>query len=203
MNVYAVRIRTPMLMDRGDVPEVLSIGHSTHHSHEFLARLDEAAVELLVDVRRYPGSRRVPWTSANELQSLLAERSIGYLHLAALGGRRRPSKPSWNGAWRNQQFQGYADHLSSLEFAAGLAELEAEARQRRAAIMCAEAQWWRCHRRLLSDILVVRGWRVVHVDLCGEPKEHELTPFAVVDGLLVRYPAPDVRSAALATPITT
>ncbi len=199
----AALMLAPMAADHGKVPEILSIGHSAHHSQEFLARLDETAVELLVDVRRYPGSRRVPWTSANELEPLLAQRSIDYLHLGALGGRRRPSEPSSNGGWRSAQFQGYADHLRSVEFAAGLAQLEAEARQRRAAIMCAEAQWWRCHRRLLSDVLVVRGWRVLHVALRGEPKEHELTPFAVVEGTLVRYPVPDVRSAAPATPIRT
>jgi uncharacterized protein (DUF488 family) len=185
------------------VPEILSLGHSTQASHDFLARLDEARVELLVDVRRHPGSRRVPWTSARQLASLLAGKSIGYLHLAALGGRRRPGEASANGAWRNTQFQGYADHMGSADFAAGFAELEAEARQRRAAIMCAEAQWWRCHRRLLSDLLVVRGWRVLHLDLRGGSTEHELTPFALVEGTQVRYPPAAVRSGPLQTPIWT
>lgn len=187
---------------RDPVAEILSIGHSTHGSDEFLARLGEASVELLVDVRRYPGSRRVPWTNASELKSLLAAKSIGYLHLAELGGRRRPSKSSRNGAWTNAQFQGYADHLRSAEFTGGLSELESEGRRRRAAIMCAEAQWWRCHRRILSDVLVVRGWRVLHLDLRGGPKQHELTPFAVVSDSRLTYPASEVRSGASPTQMT-
>ena len=184
------------------MPEILSIGHSTRTSEDFVARLGEASVELLVDVRRYPGSRRVPWTHAGELGALLAEKSIGYVHLAALGGRRRPAKPSANGGWTNSQFQGYADHLTSAEFAGGLAVLETEARRRRAAVMCAEAQWWRCHRRILADVLVARGWRVLHLDLRGGSKEHELTPFAVVSDFQVAYPASDVRTGVPPTQMT-
>jgi uncharacterized protein (DUF488 family) len=184
------------------MPQIATIGHSTHRSDEFLAHLGQASVELLVVVRRYPGSRRVPWTNASELEPLLAEKSIGYLHLVALGGRRRPSKPSGNGAWTNAQFQGYADHLASAEFAAGMAELEAKARRSRTAIMCAEAQWSRCHRRILSDVLVVRGWRVVHLDLSGGSTQHELTPFAVVSDSQVTYPAPKARTGTPPTQMT-
>lgn len=185
------------------MPELVTIGHSTQSSEEFLATLVEARIQLLADVRRYPGSRRVPWTNLSELEPLLATRSIGCRHFAALGGRRRPSEASANDAWRNAQFRGYADHMGSVEFAAELAELEVEARLRRTAVMCAEAPWWRCHRRMLSDALVVRGWRVVHLDPRGKPTEHKLTSFATVDGALVRYPGPEVRSGAEATPITT
>ena len=190
MRRPAVRRQTPSSAGTGTELEIVSIGHSTHRSDMFLARLDEAAVELLLDVRRYPGSRRVPWTNANELERLLGQNSIQYRHLAALGGRRRPSESSLNGAWRNAQFQGYADHLESAEFVTGLADLETEARRRRTAIMCAETQWWRCHRRILSDVLVVRGWNVLHLDARGGSHEHELTPFAVVEGARVRYPSP-------------
>lgn len=168
--------------------EIFTIGHSTHGGEEFAARLKEAGIELLADVRRHPGSRRVPWTNASELESLLATKSIGYLHLDALGGRRRPADRSPNGAWENAQFQGYADHMGSAKFAAGLVELETQARRHRTAIMCAEAQWWRCHRRLLADVLVARGWRVEHLVLRGKSQEHELTPFALVHGVQVRYP---------------
>ena len=185
------------------MPELVTIGHSTQTSEEFLARLRDTGVELLADVRRYPGSRRVPWTNSSELKALLDARSIGYLHFPALGGRRRPSESSTNDAWRNAQFRGYADHMGSVEFAAKLAELEVEARLRRTAVMCAEAQWWRCHRRMLADVLVVRGWRVMHLDLRGKQSEHELTPFAAVDRALVRYPGPGVRSGAEATLIAT
>jgi uncharacterized protein (DUF488 family) len=169
--------------------EILSIGHSTHESPEFVSLLQRNDVELLIDVRRYPGSRRVQWTNAGELEGLLGANSIDYLHLAELGGRRRPSEGSVNGGWRSPQFQGYADHLRTEEFAEGLARLEAETRQRRTAIMCAEAQWWRCHRRLLSDVLLVRGWRVLHIDFQGERREHTLTEFATVEGAQVAYPA--------------
>ena len=181
----------------------MTIGHSTQASEDFLATLVEAKVQLLADVRRYPGSRRVPWTSSSELEPLLGTRSIGYRHFAALGGRRRPLEASANTAWKNAQFRGYADHMRSAEFAAELAELEVEARLARTAVMCAEAQWWRCHRRVLADALVVRGWRVLHLDLRGKATEHKLTPFAAVDGARVRYPGPDVRSGAEATRITT
>lgn len=185
------------------MPELVTIGHSTQASEEFLATLVEARVQLLADVRRYPGSRRVPWTDSTELEHLLGSRSIRYRHFAALGGRRRPSEASANAAWQNAQFRGYADHMGSAEFAAELAQLEVEARLRPTAVMCAEAQWWRCHRRMLADVLVVRGWRVVHLDPRGKPTEHKVTPFAAVDGALVRYPEPEVRSGAEATPITT
>jgi uncharacterized protein (DUF488 family) len=184
------------------VPEILTIGHSTQASEDFLATLVEARVQLLADVRRYPGSRRVPWTNSSELEPLLGARSIGYRHLEALGGRRRASGASANTAWKNVQFRGYADHMRSAEFAAELAELEVEARLRRTAVMCAEAQWWRCHRRMLADVLVVRGWRVLHLDLRGKATEHKLTPFAAVDGALVRYPGPQVRTGGEQTRIT-
>ena len=98
-----------------------------------------------------------------------------------------------NGGWRNAQFQGYADHLQTEEFSEGLARLEAEARRRRTVIMCAESQWWRCHRRLLSDVLLVRGWRVLHFDFQGEAHDHTLTEFATVEGAKVAYRAPSDR----------
>lgn len=165
-------------------PALLTIGHSTHSAERFLDLLRE----LLVDVRRHPGSRRVAWTGSEQLRQLLRAAGIGYLHLESLGGRRRPAAGSRNAGWRVAQFQGYADHMESAEFLAGLGELEGEARARRAVIMCAEAQWWRCHRRLLADILTVRGWRVSHVDARGTRQEHTLTDFAEVrDGSLL-YP---------------
>ena len=184
-----------------DVPEILTIGHSAQTSEEFLEMLVAAQIELLADVRRYPGSRRVPWTNSSEFEPLLGTRSIEYRHFEGLGGRRRPTEAPDNAAWKNAQFRGYADHMASAEFAAELAELEVEARLRRTAIVCAEAQWWRCHRRMLADVLVVRGWRVVHLDLRGKATPHRLTPFAAVDGAFVRYPGPDVRTAAEQTRI--
>jgi uncharacterized protein (DUF488 family) len=145
-------------------------------------------VETLADVRRYPTSRRMPWFSRDPLAAAIREAGIEYLHLAELGGRRDPRRGSPNGGWRVRQFQGYADHMASAEFAAGLRTLEAVAGERRTVVMCAEAQWWRCHRRLLSDALVARGWGVLHVDGRGRTEPHSLTEFAVCEGARVSYP---------------
>lgn len=168
---------------------VLTIGHSTHGADAFLELLREQGAELLVDIRRHPGSRRVPWTNSERLDRLLATAGIGYVHLETLGGRRRPATGSPNQGWRVEQFQGYADHMASDEFLAGLRALEEQARARRAVVMCAEAQWWRCHRRLLADVLTVRGWRVRHVDGRGKRQEHAVTDFAEVRDGSLRYPA--------------
>lgn len=139
-----------------------------------------------MDVRRYPSSRRVPWFNGPELERSLEAAAIAYQHEEALGGRRDPAADSANGGWRVGQFRGYADHMASAEFADSLDRLIAE--PRRTALMCAEAQWWRCHRRLLSDALVARGTDVIHIDARGKPQPHELTEFAVVEGDRVSYP---------------
>jgi uncharacterized protein (DUF488 family) len=140
---------------------------------------------LLVDVRREPGSRRVPWTNAGEIAEALP---VAYVHMPALGGRRAPAAGSPNGGWEHEAFRGYADHMASAEFEDALEHLEGLARERTAAVMCAEAPWWRCHRRLLADALLVRSWRVTHLDPRGGGADHELTPFAVLDGDRLTYP---------------
>ena len=164
---------------------VWTIGHSTHEPGEFTRLLRVHGIDVLVDVRRYPGSRRVPWTAAERI-----EREVGvpYIHLPALGGRRKPAAGSPNGFWVNEGFRGYADHMSSDEFGTGLQELLSIASDRRAAVMCAEAPWWRCHRRLLSDALVVRGLDVCHIDGRGQAEPHRLTESAVVAGTEISYP---------------
>ena len=167
---------------------LLTIGHSIHEPEDFVALLAANEVELLVDVRRHPGSRRVTWTNAGNIEDVLGAAEIGYLHLEALGGRRKPEPDSPNAGWRVGQFQGYADHMRSEEFHTALAQLETEAAARRTAVMCAEAQWWRCHRRLLADAMAVRGWEVLHIMGPSEPKPHELTEFAVVEGDEIIYP---------------
>lgn len=151
-----------------------------------MALLRRHGVELLVDVRAYPSSRRVPWTNSGELARSLGQHGIAYEHVPELGGRRRPAPDSPNGGWRNEQFRGYADHMQRPEFQGALARLLEE--QRRTAVMCAEAQWWRCHRRLLADALVARGAEVLHIDARGETVAHELTEFAVVENRSVLYP---------------
>ena len=169
-----------------------TVGHSNLEAEEFIGLLRGRGVELLVDVRRFPGSRHVPWTNSETLAAALADAGVGYLHLESLGGRRKPAPDSPNDGWRVGQFQGYADHMASEEFERGLERLEAEARARPTAIMCAEAQWWRCHRRLIADRLVIGGWRVLHLDGRGAVDEHSLTEFARVEGEALTYPAAGV-----------
>lgn len=138
-----------------------------------------------------PGSRRNPQYSQDALAASLAEAAIAYRHAPALGGFRKPRPDSRNTGWQQPAFRAYADYMSSPEFAAALAALEALGAERTTSIMCAEAQWWRCHRRLISDALVVRGWTVLHLGLYADPVPHELTAFAVVgpDGVLSYPPA--------------
>jgi uncharacterized protein (DUF488 family) len=169
--------------------EIVTVGHSTHELERFVALLRAQRVEALADVRRHPSSRRLPHFNAGPLGEALGDAGIEYAGLGEeLGGRRRPVPDSPNRGWRVAQFQGYADHMASPEFAAGLARLEKLARERRTAYMCAEGDWRRCHRRLISDALLGRGWRVSHLLRDGGLEAHELTPFAVVEGDRVSYP---------------
>ena len=169
--------------------QILTIGHSTHGGERFLALLRGPRVGLLCDVRRYPGSRRHPQFNADALGAALERAGIGYEALGnELGGRRRPGPDSRNAGWRVPGFRAYADHMGSAEFQAGLERLEKLAHRRRTAIMCAEGAWRRCHRRLISDALAARGWRVLHIRPDGRLEEHELPPFAVVTDGAVSYP---------------
>lgn len=171
------------------MPTLYTIGHSTRSVEEMLGVLDDAGVKLVADVRAFPSSRRHPQFNRAALEDWLAAAGIGYRHMPGLGGRRSPVPGSPNGGWHETAFQGYADHMATPEFQRALADLEAAARERATAIMCAEAVWWRCHRRLIADALVVRGWRVEHLGIGEGPVEHELTPFAVVGpGGRIEYP---------------
>ena len=152
--------------------------------------LREHGVEALVDVRMHPRSRRVPQFNSDLLERSLPERGIQYVHARDLGGLRVPLEGSPNDGWREEGFRGYADHMATPEFETAIARVEALARERATAVMCAEASWEHCHRRLLSDALVARGRRVLHIGPDGRLSEHELPPFAVVDGTAVSYPAP-------------
>jgi uncharacterized protein (DUF488 family) len=168
---------------------LFTVGHSTHSLDGLCALLAAHDVTRVVDVRRFPRSRRHPQFDAESLAMTLPERGIDYHHLPALGGRRRPRPESPNGGWDNEAFRGYADHALSAEFAEALDELCGLARERTTAIMCAEGLWWRCHRRLIADRLTVLGWPVLHIAPDGRLAEHALPPFAVpqADGT-VRYP---------------
>jgi uncharacterized protein (DUF488 family) len=159
------------LMDR-----LLTVGHGTLTAPEFSDLVRGAGVELVVDIRRFPGSRRHPQFGRGVMAAWLPARGVEYRWLPALGGRRSPSSASTNTGLRNPQFRAYADHMSSGEFAAGIAELLRLQAGRVAAVMCSEAVWWRCHRRLLADHLVlIEDLFVEHLFHDGRLVAHPLT----------------------------
>ena len=169
--------------------KVWSIGHSTHGLDELVELLREHRIGAVADIRTVPKSRRHPHFGSESLAQGLPERGVAYSHLRGLGGFRRPHADSPNGGWRNESFRGYADYAMTEEFAAALAELRRIARSERTAMMCSEGLWWRCHRRLVADRLVVAGDAVLHVAPDGRTSEHELTPMAcVADDGQITYP---------------
>jgi uncharacterized protein (DUF488 family) len=168
--------------------EIFTVGHSTRSFGEFLGLLQSYEIRCLVDVRKTPKSRRMPHFRKESLEQALPSERIDYLHLEELGGWRRPVPGSPNAGWRSKAFQGYADHMRSPEFESALSRAMDIALHERSAIMCAESLWWRCHRMLISDLLTVRGWSVLHVGSGRDPEPHRLTPFAVVEGDQLVYP---------------
>jgi hypothetical protein len=169
---------------------VWTIGHSTRSIEELAALLAEHSIEAVADVRRYPGSRRLPQFGRAALESALRARGIEYVWLPQLGGRRRPAADSPNTAWRSSAFMGYADYMGTDEFADGLVELVNLACGLRTAIMCAEAVWWRCHRGLISDVLRWLGFDVVHILGPGSATPHPYTAAATVTPAGISYAAP-------------
>lgn len=175
---------------------IFTAGHSTRSLNELLELLAGQGVEALVDVRRYPGSRRHPQFSRDALEAGLAASGIEYMHEPGLGGRRRARPDSPHTAWRVEAFRGYADHMETPEFQAALERLIRRGAGQRTVILCAEAVPWRCHRRLISDALVARGVEVRHILAPGRAEPHELDANArVLPGgrLLYAGPAGDQR----------
>jgi uncharacterized protein (DUF488 family) len=156
------------------------VGHSTRPIEELVGLLRSAGVRLLVDVRRYPASRRYPHFSGPALSAALAASGIGYRHEVDLGGHREPHPDSPNTALRATAFRGYADHMATQRFAEALARLEGTAEKESVAVLCAEADPARCHRQLLADALVARGGRVAHILGPGRVEDHVLHPAARV-----------------------
>ncbi len=179
---------------------ILTVGHSTRTQDAFIDLLRVHDISGIADVRRFPGSRRHPHFAREVLAGWLPDAGIQYRHLAALGGRRRPAPDSPNDGWEHPAFRAYADYMADPEFMAGLEELLAFSATGRVAIMCAEAHWWRCHRRLIADALVVRGHDVRPVMGAGSPLVHALPPFARVDGTSVSYPGPAPEAASRKAP---
>jgi uncharacterized protein (DUF488 family) len=168
---------------------VWTVGHSTRSLPEFLAILAAYEIEAVADVRRFPGSRRLPQYNKQVLATALQTAGIDYISIPALGGRRQPTAKAPRSAWRHRAFQGYSDHLDSDEFAAGLFELLMVAWGLRTAVMCAEILWWRCHRRMIADVLVSLGIRVVHIRDAQTCQVHQVTtPARLVRGVLTYAP---------------
>lgn len=170
---------------------VFTIGHSTRTLETFLDLLDSYMIQEVVDVRRFPGSRRHPQFSMANLEESLASVGIDYTHVAALGGRRgRPDPESPNTGWRVLAFQAYADRMAEPEWLDALDTLAERCRQRIVAYMCAEAVPWRCHRRLISDALTIRGFEVRHILGVGRADRHQLPDFArVLSSGRIVYPS--------------
>jgi uncharacterized protein (DUF488 family) len=171
------------------VKSIWTIGHSTRTLEVFISMLRSFQIELVVDIRSFPGSSRYPHFNKDSLKISLPENNIEYTHLVNLGGRRKPHKDSHNTGWRVAAFRGYADYMETEEFNEAIKALEILASDKRTAYMCSEAVWWRCHRSLVSDHLKSKGWTVMHIMGIGKAEEHPYTkPATLENGKLVYTP---------------
>jgi len=167
---------------------IFTLGHSTLPIERFVAVLQAYAIARLADIRTIPRSRHNPQFNDTTLADSLKALHLDYVHVRALGGLRHPRKDSPNTGWRNESFRGFADYMQTEEFENALAALIRMGREKRVAIMCAEAVPWRCHRSLVADALSVCGVPVVEILSEASWRMHALTPFARVDGLRITYP---------------
>lgn len=164
---------------------IWTIGHSTHPWNEFIEILQSFSIEILVDIRSYPGSKKYPQFNKDNMSKALPEADIKYMHMKDLGGRRKVKPDSVNTAWRHPAFRGYADYMEEEAFKVAIKELESVARKHRTAYMCSESLWWRCHRSLVSDYLKLQGWTVMHIMGKNKSQEHPFTqPAKIVGGKL-------------------
>jgi uncharacterized protein (DUF488 family) len=183
---------------KGDVKlPFFTIGHSTRSLEAFIELLRGPRVDRVVDIRKIPMSRTNPQFNKDTLPEALAVFQFSYGHIAALGGRRGKSRcvpPQVNGFWTNESFHNYADYALSLEFRRGLDQLLDEGGEQRCAIMCSEAVWWRCHRRIVADYLIANGETVFHIMGEGRLERAHLTPAAAIQsGGIIYYPVEGVR----------
>jgi len=163
------------IVDTKAEKNIWTIGHSTRSQEEFLEALLSFQIEVLVDVRRFPGSKKYPHFNVEPLGNYLPEAGIEYLPCTELGGRRKPRPDSKNTIWNSDSFRGYADYAETEEFKNALEDLSALAIKKRIAYMCSEAVWWRCHRAIISDFMKEAGWNVLHIMNPGTIKEHPFT----------------------------
>ena len=177
---------------------IFTVGHSTRRLDAFISLIQAHAVDMILDVRKMPGSRRHPQFNIGTLPEALAQKAIAYHHLPALGGLRRTNTANpTNAGWRNLGFRAYADYMQTDAFKAGVDECIGLANGRRAALMCAEGVPWRCHRSLIADALLVRGFAVFVITSAVTARAHHLTPFARVSGSDITYPASTLNDADL------
>jgi uncharacterized protein (DUF488 family) len=167
---------------------LFTVGHSTRAWDEFVALLNAWKIEEVVDVRTVPRSRAYPWFSRERMEKALPKAAIKYTHSPALGGFRASRKGSANSGWRNASFRGYADYMRTASFADALDQLNERRKKRRVCVMCSEAVWWRCHRRMIADAETARGIPVKHVMNTKDARRHELTKFAVLEKARGRRP---------------
>lgn len=184
-------------MNVSPVNMLWTIGHSTRPLDSFMALLRAHDIRQLVDVRTVPRSRHNPQFNTEPLAEHLVEAEISYRHAAALGDLRIPKKDSINAGWRNPSFRGYADYMQTEQFQRGLKDLLANGTDTKTAIMCVEAVPWRCHRSLIADALVSRGWVVRHIMTDAKAECHRLTSFAVIGRNRLTYPSPHQSDEAL------
>lgn len=161
--------------------KIWTIGHSTRSLDELVELLKSFEIELLIDVRSMPGSRKFPQFNKENLAESIPENGMNYLHMKDLGGRRKGQENSHNDAWRLKSFRNYADYMETEAFNTALKELQQLATKKRVAYMCAEAVWWSCHRSLISDQLKVNGWKVMHIMGVEKANEHPYTSPAHIE----------------------
>ncbi|MGP5196958.1 DUF488 domain-containing protein [Arthrobacter rhombi] len=169
-------------------PTLHTVGHSTHPVEEFVELLRAHGVQRIVDVRTVPKSRHNPQFGIDQLPASLAGYGLDYQRIESLGGLRHTTKASPNTGWRNASFRGYADYMQTPEFDAGIQQLVASTAERPVAIMCAEAVPWRCHRSMIGDAMLVRGFEVLDIFSPTKATAHTLTSFAQVEGTTITYP---------------
>jgi len=168
---------------------IYTIGHSSHDKKKFIEMLKAHKIRLLIDVRTIPKSRKVPQFNGDVLEEYLRKNKILYVHMPQLGGLRHYSGDSLNTGWRNLGFRGFADYMQDNEFWRGIEDLMTYAKENDAAIMCAEALPWRCHRSLIADALLSKGAKVVHILSTTKLLEHKMTEFAKISNGRIFYPA--------------
>ncbi len=172
-------------MEKHSSRTIWTIGHSTRMLEDFVEMLKAFGIEILADVRGYPGSKKFPQFNKENLAESLLTNKIEYVHILRLGGRRKVKKDSRNTGWRNPSFRGYADYMETKYFQKGIEELIEIAQKRRTAIMCSEAVWWKCHRSMIADYLKLNGWTVMHIMDKLKADEHPYTqPARIADGKL-------------------